>query len=204
MARRTKDEAEQTRNAILNAAEQVFYKFGVARTSLQEVAKAAGVTRGAVYWHFRDKIELLDAMAQRVFLPQEDILEQLTKKGTHRPLADLNRACCDALRLMVKDTRRRRIVSILNHRCEYTQEMAPIMNRRYECKDRMLSRFVRLFEQAQKLKMLSPEWTPRIAAMTLQNLMSGLIINGLERDAGAALYKTGRACLNAFFKTVSI
>ena len=80
-ARRTKDEAEQTRDAILDAAEKVFYKHGVARTSLQQIARVAKVTRGAVYWHFKDKIELCEAMIKCVFLPQEDMLEQLSSSS---------------------------------------------------------------------------------------------------------------------------
>ena len=48
MARRTKAEAEQTREQILDAAEAVFLDRGVARASLAEIAQAAGVTRGAV------------------------------------------------------------------------------------------------------------------------------------------------------------
>ena len=55
MARRTKEEALATRHALLDAAERVFGRRGVARTSLVEIAEEAGVTRGAVYWHFKDK-----------------------------------------------------------------------------------------------------------------------------------------------------
>ena len=56
--RRTKAEAEETRQAILAAAERVFFKKGVANSSLDEVAAAAGVTRGAIYWHFSSKTDL--------------------------------------------------------------------------------------------------------------------------------------------------
>jgi TetR/AcrR family acrAB operon transcriptional repressor len=55
MARRTKEEAAATRESILDAAEQLFVKQGVSRTTLQHIATAAGVTRGAIYWHFNDK-----------------------------------------------------------------------------------------------------------------------------------------------------
>ena len=58
MVRRTKDEALETRNRILDAAERVFGESGVSRTSLEDVASAAGVTRGAIYWHFKDKSDL--------------------------------------------------------------------------------------------------------------------------------------------------
>jgi len=203
MARRTKDDAEKTRNAILDAAEKVFYKHGVVRTSLEEIARAAKVTRGAVYWHFRNKTELCEAMLNRVFLPQEDILERLATSETKTPLKDLQDACCEALRLMATDKRRHRVVSILTFRCEYVEDMAAIMIRRRECKDNMLRRSQLLFERAKKLKLLSKDWTPRLAATSLQSLMSGLIMNGLEGRKDFDLKKSGPACIKAFFHSVT-
>jgi AcrR family transcriptional regulator len=71
MVRRTKKEAAATRDALLDAALRVFRDRGVAHTSLEEVAAAAGVTRGAVYWHFKDKADLFTALCERVQLPME-------------------------------------------------------------------------------------------------------------------------------------
>ena len=61
MARRTKEDAEATRNKLLDAAAEVFFAKGVAGASLSEVAQAAGLTRGAIYWHLKDKVDLFDA-----------------------------------------------------------------------------------------------------------------------------------------------
>jgi TetR/AcrR family acrAB operon transcriptional repressor/TetR/AcrR family transcriptional repressor of mexAB-oprM operon len=202
MARRTKDEAEKTRDALLDAAEKVFYKHGVARTSLEEIARAAGMTRGAVYWHFKDKIELCEAMLKRVFLPQEDILERLASRESETPLDDLREACCASLRLMATDKRRQRVVSILILRCEYVDEMAAIMTRRRQCKDRMLERSLKLFERAQKLKQLSPLWTPSIAARSLQAMMGGLINTALEKRKDFDLAASGVGCIEAFFRSL--
>ncbi len=70
MARKTKAEAEATRESLLDAAESMFMEKGVARASLEEIARTAGVTRGgAVYWHFRNKQDILDAMLERVRAP---------------------------------------------------------------------------------------------------------------------------------------
>src|SRR5690606_27022813 len=55
MARRTKEEALETRDRLLDAAAAVFCDKGVTNTSLCDISKAAGVTRGAFYWHFRNK-----------------------------------------------------------------------------------------------------------------------------------------------------
>ena len=76
MARRTKEDAAATRELLLDAAEREFCERGATRTSLAEVASAAGVTRGAVYWHFRDKSDLFSAMCARAKLPMEMLLER--------------------------------------------------------------------------------------------------------------------------------
>ena len=65
--RRTKAEAEQTRNDILKAALILFDEQGYAQTSLSTIARKAKVTRGAIYWHFENKEEILAALAQAQF-----------------------------------------------------------------------------------------------------------------------------------------
>ena len=202
MARRTKDEAEQTRNAILDAAEKIFYQRGVVRTSLEQIAKAAHVTRGAVYWHFKDKMEVCEAMVDRVFLPQEDMLEQLAARKTSTPLEDLEKACLHSLRLMATDKRRQRVFSILMFRCEYVEDMERIMERRRECKDRMFDRTMNLFERAFKLGQMSPQWPPRMAAIALHAMMSGLIISALEGRKGFDLLNAGSSALEVFFQSL--
>ena len=71
MARSTKQEALATRNRLLDAAEVLFQAQGVSQTSLQQIAQQAGATRGAIYWHFKDKADLFNAMMERVTLPLE-------------------------------------------------------------------------------------------------------------------------------------
>ena len=53
--RKTKTEAQKTRQHLLDAALEVFWREGVTRASLQAIAQEAGVTRGALYWHFKNK-----------------------------------------------------------------------------------------------------------------------------------------------------
>ena len=69
MARRTKAEAQETRHAIMQAAMRQFSQQGWAATSLAAVASEAGVTRGAIYWHFKNKAELLMALWQELCEP---------------------------------------------------------------------------------------------------------------------------------------
>ncbi|MDP9108966.1 MAG: TetR family transcriptional regulator, partial [Pseudomonadota bacterium] len=105
MARSTKTEAVETRRRILDAAEQIFHVLGVPRTSLGDIATAAQVSRGAIYWHFANKAELFNAMYERVRLPMEAMVEDAeaeqdaqrgqANNGTLKadPLGQLRSAC---------------------------------------------------------------------------------------------------------------
>ena len=65
--RRSKADAAKTRQTILDAALFLFDEQGYAQTSLSEIARQAGVTRGAIYGHFADKEALLHALADEQF-----------------------------------------------------------------------------------------------------------------------------------------
>ena len=62
MARKCKEDAEKTRQAILEAALDVFAEKGYARATFDEIAIRAGFTKGAIYWYFRNKADLVSAL----------------------------------------------------------------------------------------------------------------------------------------------
>ena len=63
--RRTKAEAEQTRQDLLDAALKLFDEQSYEKTTLANIAKAAGVTRGAFYWHFKNKSEIFNELSEQ-------------------------------------------------------------------------------------------------------------------------------------------
>jgi len=89
MVRRTRKEALETRNRILDTAVAIFGEKGVSRTSLADIADATGVTRGAIYWHFKNKGDLLNAMFERVALPMEEMVERSTDDAAADPMANV-------------------------------------------------------------------------------------------------------------------
>jgi len=65
--RKTKTEAQKTRRYLLDAALEVFWRDGVTRASLQAIAQEAGVTRGALYWHFKNKEDLFETLFEQQY-----------------------------------------------------------------------------------------------------------------------------------------
>jgi len=129
MARKTKEEALQTRNRIIDTAEQVFYLQGVSRTSLADIASAAGVSRGAIYWHFKNKSDLFTAMFERVKLPLDELIAATLDVHELDPLERIREVIVHCLRDTTQDPQRRRILEILFHKCEFTEEMGEVVSR---------------------------------------------------------------------------
>ena len=129
MVRRTKEEALETRASILDAAERVFFEKGVSRTSLADIAQAAGVTRGAIYWHFANKGDLFNEMFDRVLLPLDELKAASVNPEEADPLGRLIEICTVCLRDTAADPRRRRVFDILFLKCEFVEEMGPVMAR---------------------------------------------------------------------------
>jgi TetR/AcrR family transcriptional regulator, acrAB operon repressor len=177
MARKTKAGALETRNAILDAAELVFQEHGVSHTSLAEIASVAGVTRGAVYWHFLNKADLFDAMVQRVFDPLEAKLAELQTHATQNPVDALRGMARYFIERVANDPRYLRVLEISWHKCEYVGEMATIRDNHLECGNRYLSINEEAFRLARERGYLPASLNPRRAAVGMMAVVDGLVVN---------------------------
>lgn len=138
--RRTKEDAEKTRQSILDAALEVFHRSGVTRTSLAEIAEEAGVTRGAVYWHFKDKVELYftlyDSLTERFKVRPEDYAER-----TYSSLADFKEDLCRFFETFANDRQFHQFIQIMYSRMEYIEEMKPIIENEKKKQSAMISAY---------------------------------------------------------------
>lgn len=173
--RRTKEDAQQTREALLDAAELLFAQRGVSRTSLHEIAKAAGVTRGAVYWHFTDKAELFNAMMSRTTLPMEDTLKSIDTDHEPDPLHQLKRTMLDALKRIAHDPRTHRVFDIATHKVEYVDELLGVRTRHLDVHKSCRAHIEATFQLAQTLGQLPPQPSAHVMAVTYLALVDGLI-----------------------------
>ena len=122
MVRRKKEEALATREALLDAAEQIFREHGVTRATLGAVAGAARVTRGALYWHFRDKDELFAAMCKRATLPMQSRLEQAAASDGDDAMLTLRNVAVQGLREIAANPRTRAVLEIVLCKSEQPPE----------------------------------------------------------------------------------
>ncbi|WP_372071648.1 TetR family transcriptional regulator [Tistrella mobilis] len=184
MARRTKEDAEKTRQQILDAAAAAFDAEGVAACALEHVARLAGVTRGAIYWHFKNKSDLLDAMLERVRLPQEQVMEDLAagRITDRRPLDLFHETSRDALSMIVNDERRRLVFRIIFTRIDQAHEQSPLHERQQADRVHFMTLIRQIMARAAEAGDLAPGWTPETAMRVAHAMFHGAVSDMLVLD----------------------
>lgn len=202
MARKTKEDAQATRDLILDKAEAVFEAQGVARSSLQDIAQAAGVTRGAIYWHFKDKAALFDAMMERVRLPCEVAvaeLEQAAAEDAERALA--GRAGW-ILQRLAEDEQTRRVFSIAMHRTELSAELSPVYERRAAMIQGFMVDISRHLQRAQARGHLRAGVDASASAWGYFALIDGLMHNWTLQPQAFDLVAVGASAVGSYLHGV--
>ena len=175
MARATKEEALETRNRILDAAEDVFHAYGVSRTSLADVAEAASVSRGAIYWHFKNKSDLFDAMCERVRLPMEDMAAAGKDVRETDPLRQLHKTLLFVLSEVRHNPHSRKVLGIVFHKCEFVEAAGSIVERQQDVFLRGRADLETILRNAVVRKQLPANLDTALASVMLQAQIDGLI-----------------------------
>ena len=222
MARRTKEEAQETRNHLLDAAEHLFQAQGVSRTSLQDIARRAGATRGAVYWHFKDKADLFNAMMDRITLPMEEAfsleatgLDAQQIKNSAAPQADsgaqalerIRHAMLVILNLIVSDPQTRRVLEVATHKVEYVEDLMAVRQRHLNVRSGFLVRVEQSLENSlatQPKTSAGHQLSPVMAAQGLHALIDGLVQNWLLDPHAFDLLKVGQYAIDVYLRGLGL
>ena len=183
MARRTRAAAVATREALLNAAELVFRGKGVAHTTLADVAEAAGLTRGAIYWHFRDKAELFEAMCERAAMPMEAMLGCAGAGRCADPLGTLREMAVLGLTRLARDARTQAVFDVMFHKCEFTADLAPVAQRQRTADEGCRRQVILLLEQAIARRQLPAATDAALTAALLKAFMVGVMHEWVQNPA---------------------
>ncbi|WP_022946211.1 TetR family transcriptional regulator [Pseudoalteromonas ruthenica] len=199
MVRRSKADAEQTRSAILDAAEHQFYQHGVSRTTLAHIASTAGVTRGAIYWHFDNKADLFNAMLDRIRLPFRQMLSELQSANDLSALAQIKDVMHRALVIVQQDPQYHRVLTVVFHRCEYVDELNPAVQQQEQLNQEVQDTLTLAFARALENGELNPAIEPRVAAAAMNSLVGGLISKFLQHPGYIDLIEQAQALLDTLF-----
>jgi TetR/AcrR family acrAB operon transcriptional repressor len=196
--RRTKQQSERTRQDILAAARKVFARQGVTRTTFEEIAASAGVTRGAIYWHFADKTELFFAMREQVAVPMIDQIDlALLRADGSDPLAGVERFLRGILGALESDPAARRTFQIMGFKCEYVGELERELGlQRLRCSE-LVSKLTQTYGRARRAGRLRAGLRPSMAALETCSFVIGLTRLWLLDAKGSLLRRVARRLISA-------
>lgn len=175
MVRRTKEEAQETRAQIIEAAERAFHKRGVARTTLADIAELAGVTRGAIYWHFNNKAELVQALLDTLHESLDPLARASESEDEVDPLGCMHQLLMQLMHQLVLDPRTRRINEILHHKCEFTDDMCEIRRQRQSSTSKCHNGILLGLNNAVRREQLPADLDTERAALALFAYVDGLV-----------------------------
>lgn len=121
MARRTKEEAAETRQHILDTALDVFSKKGFSRTTFVDIAEQIGLTKGAVYWHFKTKTDLLVALIE--YRASRKCVQVASPDALSDTLASLRRCYVESARSVLADPSLRKFEFFIHFQIEWSAEL---------------------------------------------------------------------------------
>lgn len=190
MARKTKEAALETRAQIVDAARRVFHAEGVNRSTLDKVAKAAGVTRGAVYWHFANKAEIFLAVKQTYTSEFDQLQSLLLPTPDVSPLVAISNYLNALFSALLSNSAARETYEIIMLRCEYVEEFGEVLNAITEpCTD-ILASFDRLYREADVRKELKSGLDPALMALDTLSFARGTlraILSGQQHMYGQSI-----------------
>jgi len=172
--RRTKEQAAVTRQQILNAALSVFGSKGYSAATLEDIAQAAGVTRGAIYWHFDNKAELYNSLVLAYSARGTEITQQAVGEGGS--LIDiLRRVFISLLTAVENEDTLRAVMELYLFRTELNEELQPGRQRQIQAGQALIENIASALRQGLMAGILRADIDPIDMARAFMALQNGAI-----------------------------
>lgn len=179
MARKTKEQALETRNHIIDAAILCFSRQGVSTTTLLDIATEAGVTRGAIYWHFKNKIDLLKTIWLQYELSLQQMEQDVLRLYPGDPLAQLEAMILTIMQSVVINKQQRALMDILYHKCEFVGELIAFQQIQRDFMLENLPIIEQRIYQCQLKQQLPSALNLRQASVIIRAYVTGIVENWL-------------------------
>lgn len=200
--RRTKEDAARTRAAIVDAALCCFDRHGIGSSTVDQIAEAARVTKGAVYHHFGGKRQILRELRDQVSLPMLDAADTKVLQASGVPaLERIERFLLSLLESVEKDGRTRQALTVMQFKCEYVEELNLELMTACKNQDRLLHAFESAYREARREGALRKGIVPSAAAIETLMFLSGLVRLSLLHPAAHPVRKGARAAIRSHVRS---
>jgi TetR/AcrR family transcriptional regulator, acrAB operon repressor len=171
--RRTKEDAEKTRQTVLEAALKLFSRDGYSLTTLSRIAMEAGCSRGPIYWHFENKDDLYEAVLAYSQEPLEALVAECSDIRDN-PIHAMDHFIERWLDLLANDRKYRQSFEILLNKTELTDAMSRTLKRERALTKSIIALFRDLVGQAVEEGLISTEEAPKDLGLLSYTYLMGI------------------------------
>ncbi len=173
--RRTKEEAEITKQNILEGGLEVFSRKGYAATRVEDIAKQANVTTGAIYHHFGGKSDLYIALVKKGDARANRLAQQIVEEGG-TPATKLRRLLVRLFQFLEDDGEYRAVVELFINRTEIVPELTTMREQSLAGRRQLAHYFADLIKQGIEAGEFRSSLSPEDAALALVGFMNGMAL----------------------------
>ncbi len=171
--RRTKEDAEKTRQAVLEAALTLFSRDGYSLTTLSRIAKEAGCSRGPIYWHFENKDDLYEAVLAYSQEPLKELVEECSGME-ETPIEAMDHFIERWLGLLANDRKYRQSFEILLNKTELTDAMSKTLKQERQLTRSIIAMFRELLARAKEAELINTEEDPEDLGLLSYTYLMGI------------------------------
>lgn len=199
--RKTKAEAEITHKKIIDSSAKIFSKYGYSAARLEDIAKDAHVTRGAIYWYFTNKADILQKIIIERFSIIYEIIENILNENID-PLQKLKRILITILESLESNQKLREIINIIIFKVEVIPEIEYQMKSKKKENRTRIEIIHTLVKQAQNDKLIKHELDSYTVATSLNCFFEGIITQWLIDPTLFSITEKAESMIELFFNGI--
>ncbi|HYK85687.1 MAG TPA: TetR family transcriptional regulator [Ktedonobacteraceae bacterium] len=199
--RKTKEEAAATRKALMEAALSVFSRQGYAATRLEDIAREAGVTRGAIYWHFGSKAELYNALMSETADRIEDVVKGAVAGGGGF-IATTRRVMVRLLEFLEEDETYRAVQELMLLKTEFSPELMEGIQVKLGANRMLIERLIQLFRAGIEYGEVRADLDPRLGALGMLTYLNGVVSSWLFDPQSFSISKDAPGLVDIFIQGI--
>lgn len=202
MARKTKEDAEVTRQNLLGAALKVFSRQGYTAARLEDVAEEAGVTRGAIYWHFKNKADLYNTLVAETLGGIQSVVDRAVHQGGSF-LEIQRRVMIYITTLPEVDEVYRAVMELTILKTGYEPELAEGLRAKAEAARQIEMELAGYFRMGIAIGEVRADLDPVIAARSMLAYMNGILVNWLVDQQAFSLRECVPALVDIYIRGIA-
>lgn len=201
--RRTKEDAELTRKAILASAMDLLYEKGYSKTTFDEIAKRINLTKGAVYWYFRNKPDIVAALITDFANNHLQLMKQFIPETGDVSFDDLIKMEIFNIRCIQEQSTIYKFVFFITCQMEWSEAIiTKISSQLEETKQKFNELYLDVLERMKKAKKIKADTNVKVIYELIESVNSGLMHRYLTKRMKGDFEELIKTSYNLIFNSI--